>query len=133
MNVDDAAALIRAAVPRPGETWADLGAGTGTFTLALASLLGAAGRVIAVERDAAALASLRALGQRSSDGVAPIAAVQGDFSRPLTLPAPLDGVLLANALHFVRDDDQARVVGLRPRRPEREPWRRARRRWCFRR
>lgn len=110
MKLDDAAALIRPAVRRAGETWADLGAGTGTFTLALASLLGPAGRVVAVERDASAVAALQALARRTSGVHAAITPVHADFTRPLDLPS-LDGALLANALHFVRDADQPRVVG----------------------
>jgi hypothetical protein len=35
--------------------------------------------------------------------------VRADFTRPLDVPA-LDGVLLANALHFVTDNEQARVL-----------------------
>ena len=110
VNVADAAALIASAMRHPGERWADLGAGTGTFTLALASLLGPAGTVLAVERDASALASLEALARRRTAGVATISPMHADFSRPLALPA-LDGILLANALHFVRDADQSRVLG----------------------
>ena len=36
----------------PGGTWADIGAGEGAFTLALADLLGPGGRIVAVDRDA---------------------------------------------------------------------------------
>jgi len=110
VNVDDAAALVEPAVRRPGESWADLGAGTGTFTLALASLLGPTGRVVAVERDRSALTALEALARRRAEGAAAISVVAHDFTQPLALPTPLDGVLLANALHFVPDADQPRVV-----------------------
>lgn len=114
MKVSDAAALIAPAVRRPAETWADLGAGTGTFTRALASLVGPTGRVVAVERDASALSALRALERRGrgrGDGDAPIVVVAQDFTDPLELPAvPLDGALLANALHFVPAADQAPVL-----------------------
>src|SRR4029079_1032936 len=41
-----------------GGTWADLGAGTGAFTLALAELVGPTGEVIAVDRDRGALREL---------------------------------------------------------------------------
>jgi len=111
MDVAAAATLIHSAVRRTDDTWADLGAGGGTFTLALASLLGPAKRVIAVERDASAVAALRAQSARGAGGGADaaIAVVHADFTRPLDLPA-LDGVLLANALHFVPDADQSRVA-----------------------
>ena len=38
-------------------TWADLGSGTGTFTLALADLLSAGSTVHAIDQDGAALSS----------------------------------------------------------------------------
>jgi hypothetical protein len=41
MTTADAMALVRPAVATAGGTWADLGAGGGTFTRALAALLGA--------------------------------------------------------------------------------------------
>ena len=50
----DHVGLLRAAV-EPGGTWADIGAGQGAFTLALADLLGPGGRIVAVDRDARAL------------------------------------------------------------------------------
>ena len=50
----DHVGLLRGAV-EPGGTWADVGAGSGAFTLALADLLGPGGRIVAVDRDAAAL------------------------------------------------------------------------------
>ena len=75
-----------------GGRWADLGAGEGNFTRALADLVGAEAGIIAVDRDARAL---RELDARFEKRVA-------DFTRPLDLH-DLDGVLMANSLHFVRD------------------------------
>jgi len=102
MNDRDAVALLRAAVPSAdGETWADLGAGTGTFTRALASLVGAGGRVIAVDRDAHALRAIDAWAARQGGGAA-VEVVEADVSAALDLP-PLDGVVMANVLHFAAD------------------------------
>jgi len=109
MDVRDATALIEPAVPHPGGTWADLGAGAGTFTLALARLLGPNGRVVAVERDGHALNQLRRMASRRTGGVAPISTIDADFSQRLELPM-LDGALLANALHFVADARQPEVL-----------------------
>lgn len=109
MNVDDAVRLIAPVVVRDGR-WADLGAGSGTFAAALARLLGPRGMVYAVERDAAAVATLGELARRGAgDASAPIVVRRGDFNRPLDLPA-LDGVLLANALHFVAAEGQSTVL-----------------------
>ncbi len=75
-----------------GPRWADLGAGEGAFTMALADLLGPEAHITAVDKDANAL---QALDHRFEARVA-------DFTRPLDL-RDLDGVLMANSLHFVRD------------------------------
>jgi ubiquinone/menaquinone biosynthesis C-methylase UbiE len=100
----DHVALIRAAV-RAGEgsVWADLGSGRGAFTLALAELLGPGSTIHVVDRDRSAVdATVRAVSARFT-GVVTIPHV-ADFSRPLALEAgSLDGLVMANALHFVRD------------------------------
>ena len=104
METRDAIALIRSAVGDSTGVWADLGAGSGTFTRALTEILGRGSTVYAVDRDASAVAALGAV--EASEGVKVIP-VQGDFTQPLSLPglgdALLDGILLANALHFAED------------------------------
>lgn len=93
--------LIRGGVPGPGEVWADLGAGTGNFTWALAELLGPEARIYALDRDARAVAAQeRRL--RDDPPAATVLPRQADVLRSLDLP-PLDGILAANLLHFVRD------------------------------
>lgn len=100
--------LIRDGVAGAGPAWADLGSGGGAFTLALADLLGPSGTVVSVDRDGAAL-------RRQGDELRrrfPAVAVEprvADFSRPLGLER-LDGIVMANSLHFVRD--KAPVLGL---------------------
>jgi ubiquinone/menaquinone biosynthesis C-methylase UbiE len=97
--------LLHGGVTRGG-TWADLGAGTGAFTLALAELVGPGGNVIAVDRDRGALRDLeRAL----RPGGATVRTLAADFTKPIELES-LDGVVMANSLHFVRD--KAPVLGL---------------------
>ena len=122
MTSDEAKELIRGAIP--GTTgseplWADLGSGSGTFTFALADLLGAAGTVIAVDREEAALDSLRqGLRHRTEAGpergtaggggpAGRVVVAGGDFREPASIPEldgkTLDGALFANALHFDPD------------------------------
>jgi ubiquinone/menaquinone biosynthesis C-methylase UbiE len=95
VNSRDAVDLLRGAIHTRGGTWADLGAGSGVFTRALVELLGAESRVYAVDREARVATTRNVI------------AVNGDFTRPFELPglgaAKLDGILLANSLHFVRD------------------------------
>lgn len=108
MQDRDAIALISAAIEKPGGVWADLGAGSGVFTRALATLLGPTGTVYAVDSAPGALHEL----DRNTAGRAPRAMVRtviGDFTGPIGLP-PLDGALIANALHYVSYSDQATVV-----------------------
>ncbi len=105
MDSDDAVALLKPAIPREPGVWADLGAGTGTFTRALASLL-PGGRVYAVDQSARSLSKLN--NQRR--GSATIIPVVADFTQPLDLPGlggvELDGLLFANSLHFVADPER---------------------------
>jgi SAM-dependent methyltransferase len=104
VNTRNAIALIGGAIPRRAGTWADLGAGDGTFTRALAKLLGPDSWIYAVDRDASAIAAIERWAVKEAPNVVPVAA---DFTRELDLPGlgetKLDGMLLANALHFVRD------------------------------
>ena len=108
MEPSEATALIRAAVTEQGGVWADLGAGSGVFTRALAALLGPGGTVYAVDRNASALRELAIAGRGGEAGAA-IRTIVGDFTEPLELPT-LDGVVVANALHYVPYSDQPRVL-----------------------
>src|SRR5512138_188290 len=109
MDARDAARLIAPGVS--GRVWADLGAGRGTFTMALATLLGSSGRVYAVERDASAADALERLARRRGHGErALIEVVRADFAM---VPLPVkdsDGILLANSLHYVADNEQAPLL-----------------------
>lgn len=102
MTVLEATNLIRAGVGNAaGQTWADLGAGEGTFTRALARLVGEQGSVIALDHDDVAIRELRRI---SRDIPTPrIEVVEGDV-RKLEVPGiQLDGALFANVLHFIED------------------------------
>src|SRR2546426_5392157 len=99
MDHADHVRLLREAIV-PG-TWADLGSGAGAFTLALAELLVERGSIYSVDKDRGALEAQRNRMQRRF----PAARVEyrvADFTTPLELPA-LEGIVMANSLHFVRD------------------------------
>lgn len=113
MNDREAISLLRAAIASvEGEVWADLGAGGGVFTRALAALVGPAGHVHAVDADERAVAALRRWGDAARGGAA-ITVLRADITHPFALP-PLDGVVMANVLHFMRDPGGvlARVAAL---------------------
>lgn len=101
MNHQDHVALIRDGVSGGGRSWVELGSGRGAFTLALAELLEPRGDILSVDRDAAAL-------RRQEQEMRlrfPHAAVTyrtADFVDGLDLPR-VDGILMANSLHFVTD------------------------------
>lgn len=98
MNHNDHVNLLRGGVPSPNGVWADLGSGTGAFTLALADLLDNQAQIFSVDTDKRAIQEQEWIMQSRF----PDAQVEyriADFSKPLDLP-PLDGVVMANSLHF---------------------------------
>ena len=107
MDHADHVALLRPAVT-PGGSWADIGAGDGAFTRALADLLGPGGRIVAVDRDARALRENEAAVRARFPSVA-MEMLVADLTGPLALPR-LDGIVAANCLHFVAHDRQVAVV-----------------------
>jgi len=115
MKVGEAVALIRDAVVGAGPRWADLGAGSGVFTRALVELLGDDARIYAVDRDPRAVGDLTRWSRGDASGVT---VVEADFTQSLEISqlggGELNGLLLANALHFVKDSEStlARLVKL---------------------
>jgi len=104
MNHHDHVDLLRPADLFPGASFADLGAGYGAFTLALRELLGPSSPIYAADRDRNRLKSLEQAYRSRFSSVENLHLVHGDFTRDLNLP-PLDGVLMANSLHFFRDKE----------------------------
>ena len=101
MDHADLVALLQDGVSAKGGRWADLGAGEGAFTLALADLLGPDAQITAIDREGGSLRRLvREMGKRAPS--TSIETVVADFTRPLSLSG-LDGMVMANSLHFVRD------------------------------
>lgn len=95
--LDSEGAADRTSSERP--IWADLGSGGGAFTLALADLLGDGAIIHSVDRDRRALGEQERI-FRTRFPTTAMHFHHADFTRPLALP-PLDGIVMANALHFV--------------------------------
>ena len=115
MDHHDHVALLREGILGSGMVWADFGSGDGAFTLALAELLGAGGRIYSVDRDGNAL-ERQAQALRRRFPHTPVTYRRADFTDALGLP-PLDGIVIANALHFTAEKKSAlRIIraALRP-------------------
>ena len=101
MDHADHVTLLRNGIPESGGVWADFGAGRGAFTLALADLIGPTGDIHAIDQDKSALqANARSMRARFPD--LRVHYEVGDYTQPLPLP-PLDGIVMANTLHFQLD------------------------------
>jgi ubiquinone/menaquinone biosynthesis C-methylase UbiE len=111
MDHQDHVALLRPSNLRPGGSWADLGAGSGAFTLALRELVGAEAVIYAIEREKTRLGELEQGWRRRFGDNRGLQLLPADFTRPLEVPA-LDGIVMANALHFYKDKESVlRRVG----------------------
>ena len=102
MDHNDHVGLLKPADLPKGGIWADLGAGTGAFTLALSELIGLSAEIYAVDRDRSALSKLEQVHRARFGTSQNIHTVKGDFTGALSMP-PLDGILMANSLHFYRE------------------------------
>jgi ubiquinone/menaquinone biosynthesis C-methylase UbiE len=100
MKHDDHVHLIEQGIARgAGGVWADFGAGTGAFTLALRDVAGAEVEIVAVDRDPGSFRALRAEMTRRFPGTR-LRLLEGDVRAVPPLP-PLDGILAANVIHYV--------------------------------
>ena len=88
-----------------GGTWADFGAGSGAFTLALRELVGPHAEIYAVDKDRRALEELQKAHRERFTTSQNVHILRADFSGMLSLP-PLDGIVMANSLHFFKDKEK---------------------------
>jgi ubiquinone/menaquinone biosynthesis C-methylase UbiE len=107
VNHSDHVRLLQGGVGGRG-IWADFGSGTGAFTLALAELLGPEGEIYSIDRDRGALRTQERMMQAQFPQTR-VHYLVADFTQPLQLPQ-LDGLVLANALHFQKYAAQGRVI-----------------------
>lgn len=113
-------ALIRDGILGAGPVWAELGSGEGAFTLALSDLLQASHpdaypdqlQIISIDRDTRALDRQRAnLARHDPRSRVTTTHLAADYRELTTLALPpLDGVLAANTLHFVRPKPRAALL-----------------------
>lgn len=103
MDHHDHVALLKDGIPARGGVWADLGSGHGAFTLALADLLGPTATIYSLDKDKGALRDQERAMQAHFPNVT-VKYQAADFTEDLLLP-PLDGIVMANALHFHRRKD----------------------------
>lgn len=105
MDHNDHVNLLRPANLTQGGTWADLGAGGGAFTLALRELIGLDAVIYAVDKDRSSLRELENAHRARFDTSLNLIPLNQDFSRLTDIP-PLDGVVMANSLHFFKDKEK---------------------------
>ncbi|WCT14240.1 class I SAM-dependent methyltransferase [Mucilaginibacter jinjuensis] len=92
MTHEEAVSFIKNAVKgNQLQYWADLGCGNGTFTRALAELLPEGSPITAVDRE------------RQRLDIDRVNFVRADFVKDNLQLEELDGILIANALHYVAD------------------------------
>jgi ubiquinone/menaquinone biosynthesis C-methylase UbiE len=103
MNHNDHVHLLQDGIPGTGGDWADFGSGAGAFTLALADLIGPSGTIYSVDKDRGALREQEQAMKARFPGIA-VQYINADFTQKLALP-PLDGIVMANSLHFLRKKD----------------------------
>jgi ubiquinone/menaquinone biosynthesis C-methylase UbiE len=102
MDHADHVELLKPADLPAGGTWADFGAGSGAFTLALRELVGPHANIYAVDKDARGLRDLEKAHREKFSTSQNVHSLRADFTGPLSLP-PLDGIVMANSLHYFRD------------------------------
>ncbi len=116
MDHHDHVLLLHPAHLPSGGTWADFGAGSGAFTLALRELVGPEAQIYAIDKDRGSLHELERAYRSRFGEASNLNMIAGDFSRPFDWPgeppasdgsgALLDGALMANSLHYFKDKEK---------------------------
>lgn len=105
MDHQDHVNLLRPANLPQGGVWADFGAGSGAFTLALSELVGIKAEIYAIDKDRSGFPKLEQEHRAFFGTSQNIHPMRADFAGRLSLP-PLDGIVMANSLHFFKDKEK---------------------------
>ncbi|MGZ3852262.1 MAG: class I SAM-dependent methyltransferase, partial [Flavisolibacter sp.] len=101
MGIKEAIDLIRFTQrDNPRQIWADLGCGEGVFTKALASLLPGGSSIHAIDLDKRVIRKIPA----EYEGVSIEKSVM-DFTSDTIAFQQMDGIMMANSLHYVKDKE----------------------------
>jgi len=83
-------------IAHPPLHWADLGCGAGTFTFAIAHYLPSGSTIDAIDLNPS-------IAKQTTDGGVTILPRAADFNQPTPGVKKLDGIIMANALHYVKN------------------------------
>jgi SAM-dependent methyltransferase len=100
MDYPDHVSLIKDVIPRKSGKWADFGSGEGAFTFALESLTPLSD-IFSIDKDEMRLEIQKNIFREMYPN-GNINFIIADFTQQLHLPT-LDGILMANSLHYVRE------------------------------
>jgi len=101
MNLKDATEFILFENKnRLPQLWLDLGSGTGLFSLALARNLPVGSKIVAIDKDENVLRKIPA-----TVGDVVIQTIAADFVHGVLDVKEVDGILIANSLHYVKDKE----------------------------
>ena len=98
LRIDDVIARLRL---KPGHTLADIGAGTGVFSMPFARAVAPSGKVYAVEVDQGLVDHLQE--RARAEGASNVETVLGEFSDPKLPVEQIDVAFFHDVLHHVRD------------------------------
>src|SRR5262249_35075354 len=106
---EDCATLLKALDIKPGQVVCDMGCGNGFYTLELAKLVGAEGKVLAVDIQPE---MLHMLAERARDGgISNIETIQGTVADPKLPPESVDLILLVDVYHeFSHPEEMLRAM-----------------------
>jgi len=113
MDHNDHVNLLKPANLKPGGVYADFGAGSGAFTLALRELVGLDATIYAVDKHQSSLRGLENSHRARFDSSQNLILLPNDFSHTFDVSTgstqrlpPLDGIVMANSLHYFKDKEK---------------------------